>query len=78
MNVLTSREFDEWYFEYFGDTRFLGGRLWELRWRNGRRVYYTVLVDKEGKEALMFLGGDKNGQDRDIAHARTILEREAS
>jgi len=65
-------------YSHFGDTRFLGSRLWELRWKNGRRVYYAVLVDEEGKEALMLLGGNKNGQDRDITLARAILEREAS
>jgi len=96
MNILTAREFDEWYFalgpwelaqvedrldrireySHFGDTRFLGDRLWELRWRSGRRIYYAVVVGESGKGALMLLGGDKNGQDRDIAQARRILERD--
>ena len=63
-------------YSHFGDTRFLGEKLWELRWRNGRRVYYAIVVGESGHEALMLLGGDKDGQDRDIAQARRILERD--
>ena len=61
---------------HFGDTKFLGSRLWEMRWRSGRRVYYALVGSEDGKVALMLVGGDKNGQDRDIAQARRILERQ--
>jgi putative addiction module killer protein len=61
-------------YDHFGDTRFLGNRLWELRWRSGRRVYCAVIVAADANSALMLLGGDKDGQDRDIAQARRILE----
>lgn len=61
---------------HFGDRKFLGAELYELRWRNGRRVYYAVAVDQDGKVAIMLLGGNKNGQNHDIAQARRILSRE--
>ena len=60
---------------HFGDKRYLGDDLFELRWKNGRRVYYAIAV---GTLALMLLGGDKNGQNRDIARSRKILERETA
>jgi putative addiction module killer protein len=60
---------------HFGDRKYLGAGLLELRWRNGRRVYYAVAADKDGNIAIMLLGGGKNGQTRDIARAREILER---
>ncbi len=28
---------------YFGDHKSLGEKLLELRWKNGRRVYYTLV-----------------------------------
>ncbi|MFI5345360.1 MAG: type II toxin-antitoxin system RelE/ParE family toxin [Elusimicrobiota bacterium] len=61
---------------HFGDRKFLGAELYELRWRNGRRVYYAVAVDQDGQVAIMLLGGGKNGQTRDISRARNILERD--
>lgn len=62
---------------HFGDKKYLGDDLFELRWRNGRRIYYAICADAEGNAALMLLGGSKNAQERDIRHARRILEREA-
>ncbi|MDE2143700.1 MAG: type II toxin-antitoxin system RelE/ParE family toxin [Elusimicrobia bacterium] len=61
---------------HFGDRKYLGAELHELRWKNGRRVYYAVAVDNDGKIAIMLLGGNKNGQNQDIAQARRLLERE--
>jgi len=62
-------------YDHFGDKKYLGDDLFELRWRNGRRVYYAVVEDAGA--ALMLLGGDKDGQKRDIIRARRLLEREA-
>jgi putative addiction module killer protein len=61
-------------FDYFGDHKALGEKLLELRWKNGRRVYYSLVV----REALtlVLLGGFKNAQEKDIKTARKILERE--
>jgi len=63
--------------DHFGDRKHLGDDLFELRWRSGRRVYHAIVTDSSGQAVLLLLGGDKNGQERDIARARRILEREA-
>lgn len=65
-------------FDHFGDRRYLGNDLSELRWRSGRRVYYAVVKTDDGRTVLLLLGGDKNGQERDIRRAGKILEREAA
>ena len=63
-------------FDYFGDHKALGEKLLELRWKNGRRVYYTLLTRES--LTLILLGGLKNAQKKDIQKARKLLEREAS
>ena len=62
------------FHSYFGDHKSLGGKLLELRWKNGRRVYYTLLTTDS--LTLVLLGGIKNGQKKDIEKARKLLERE--
>jgi putative addiction module killer protein len=59
-------------FNYFGDHKALGEKLLELRWKNGRRVYYTLVV--KNSLTLVLLGGYKNAQKKDIQKARKILE----
>ena len=59
---------------YFGDHKSLGEKLLELRWKNGHRVYYTLLLKDE--LTLVLLGGFKNAQKKDIEKARKILKRE--
>ena len=61
---------------YFGDHKSLNEGLLELRWRNGRRVYYSLVLKKE--LTLVLLGGYKNAQKKDIQKSRKILERESS
>lgn len=63
-------------FDYFGDHKALGEKLLELRWKNGRRVYYS-LITRESL-TLVLLGGFKNAQKKDIQKARKILEREST
>ena len=58
--------------EYFGDHKSLQDNLFELRWVNGRRVYYVYL---QGKTVLLLLGGTKNDQKKDINKARKILKK---
>ena len=60
---------------YFGDHKSLGKGLLELRWKNGRRVYYSLIMKLE--LTLVILGGFKNAQQKDIQKARKILERES-
>ena len=45
-------------YDYFGDYKSLGKKLLELRWKNGRRVYYTLI--KEEEITVTLLGGFKN------------------
>lgn len=59
---------------YFGDHKSLGEALLELRWKNGRRVYYSLILKED--LTLVLLGGIKNAQSKDIKKARKILERE--
>lgn len=63
---------------HLGDSKSLGDGLFELRWKSGTRIYFSYVVNADGRMALMLLGGDKNGQDRDIAKARKIQSREGS
>jgi putative addiction module killer protein len=63
---------------YFGIHKYLDDGVWELKWGNGRRLYYAYIPEKK---ILLLLGGDKNGQSKDIARAKKIVknyvEREA-
>jgi putative addiction module killer protein len=61
--------------EYFGDHKYLEGDLWELRWANGRRIYYAHLSDNT--IVVLLLGGNKNGQKKDITKARNVLRKNA-
>jgi len=63
--------------DHFGDSKPLGDGLFELRWKSGLRAYFGYVTDKDGNAVLMLLGGDKDGQSRDIGKARRILAREA-
>jgi len=62
---------------YFGDHKSvsfyekgeLKNVIWELRWNDGRRIYYAYIPEKK---ILLLLGGNKNGQDKDISKAKNI------
>lgn len=55
---------------HFGDHKDVDDHVWELRWKNGRRVYYAYIPEQK---ILLLLGGNKNGQDKDIRQAKKIL-----
>ena len=61
--------------EHFGTVKDLGNYLSELKWSNGRRIYFSIMEDDKGELTLLVLGGNKNGQDSDIKKARKILKR---
>lgn len=63
---------------HFGKVRHFGGGLAELKFRQAIRVYYSVVTDESGQATLLLLGGDKDGQAKDIKRARKILARETS
>ena len=60
---------------HFGDHKELDDGIWELKWKNGRRVYYTLIPEKR---VLLLLGGNKNGQDKDIRQAKSIFNKHVS
>lgn len=57
---------------YFGDHKDLEDEIFELRWKNGRRIYYAYIPKSS---VLILLGGNKNGQNKDITQAKKILKR---
>jgi putative addiction module killer protein len=56
---------------HFGDHKHFAD-LTELRWKVGLRVYIAVIHPN----VIVILGGNKNGQDKDIKKAKKILKRE--
>lgn len=62
-------------YDYFGDSRYLGGGLAELKWTNGLRICFI----RAGKrEVLILIGGFKHDQKEDIRRARVLISRIAS
>jgi putative addiction module killer protein len=57
---------------HFGIHKDLEDGVSELKWGNGRRVYYALIPEKN---IILLLGGNKNGQDKDITQAKKILKR---
>lgn len=57
---------------HFGDYKHIHGDIWELKWENGRRVYYALI---KNINVLLLLGGNKNGQSKDITQAKRILKK---
>lgn len=57
---------------YFGDHKSVSEFIWELKWRNGRRIYYAYLAELS---ILLLLGGNKNGQNKDITQAKNIFKK---
>jgi len=59
---------------HFGNSRSLGNGLFELKWENGMRVYYSrkriASID-----SIVLWGGDKTTQTADIKKARTLKTR---
>ena len=60
---------------YFGEYKKVDDNVWELKWKNGRRIYYSYIPEKK---ILLLLGGNKNGQDKDIRQAKKILHKHVS
>ena len=60
--------------EHLGDWKYIANGLAELRWKNGRRIYFTKLKDKS---ILVIIGGYKDDQKKDIKKARKLLGRYA-
>lgn len=59
---------------HFGDYKSVSqdNTVWELRWKNGRRIYYAHLFEQN---ILLLLGGNKNGQVSNISEAKRIFKK---
>jgi putative addiction module killer protein len=57
---------------HFGDHKQVKDDVWELKWKNGRRVYYAYIPEQK---ILLLLGGNKNGQNKDIRQAEKIFQK---
>ena len=61
-------------FGHYGHVKKLSSVLFEIKFNNGNRIYYTEKVIN-GKAVVLILGGNKNGQDKDIKKAQKIAEK---
>ena len=59
---------------HYGHIRRLSSVLFEIKFNNGNRIYCTETV-VNGKTVVLMLGGNKNGQDKDIKKAQKIAEK---
>ncbi len=57
---------------HFGNHKNLGADIWELKWVNGRRVYYAYIPEDN---IMLLLGGNKNGQSKDITQSKKIFKK---
>jgi putative addiction module killer protein len=55
----------------FGDHKRLSSLLWELRFRSGLRIYYTM---RGSRLVIVAGGGDKKTQKKDIQHFQDLIE----
>ena len=58
---------------YFGHHKHLEDSLWKLKFNDGRSVYYAL--ESEFSKVVLLLGGNKNGQDKDIKKAAAIIRK---
>lgn len=59
---------------HFGVAKSLGSNLAELKWKSGRRIYFTTTLDDDGSIIILLLGGNKNTQSKDIRKAKLIIK----
>lgn len=59
---------------HYGHIKRLSSVLFEIKFNNGNRIYCTETV-VNGKIVILILGGNKNGQDKDIKKAQKIAEK---
>src|SRR5262245_29182658 len=57
---------------HFGHNKYLEDDIWELKFNDGRRIYYGFI---KKFNIMLLLGGNKNGQDKDIKKAAKIFRK---
>jgi putative addiction module killer protein len=60
--------------EHYGHAKKLSSVLSELKFNNGNRIYFTEKIIN-GKTVILILGGNKNGQEKDIKKAQKTAEK---
>lgn len=58
---------------HFGIAKRLNENLAELKWRNGRRIYFAVINSELKEIIILLLGGNKNSQGSDIKRANKLI-----
>ncbi len=61
-------------FGHYGHVKKLSSVLFEIKFNNGNRIYCTEKVIN-GKAVILILGGNKNGQEKDIKKAQKVAEK---
>jgi putative addiction module killer protein len=59
---------------HYGHIRKLSSVLFEIKFNNGNRIYCTEKIIN-GKTVILILGGNKNGQEKDIKRAQKIAAK---
>jgi len=62
-------------YAHFGDAKYIGDGVAELRWKNGLRIYFCK---QDQQTVILLLGGLKNGQVKDIKKAKILIRGYAS
>lgn len=58
---------------HFGHAKQLSSNLSEIKFNNGSRIYFSI-KEENGKVIVLLLGGNKNGQSKDIKKAQSLLD----
>lgn len=58
-------------FGHYGHVKKLTSLLFEIKFNNGNRIYCTEKII-DGKVVILILGGNKNGQEKDIKKAQKV------
>jgi putative addiction module killer protein len=61
-------------FGHYGHVKKLSSVLFEIKFNNGNRIYYTEKII-DGKVLILIFGGNKNGQNKDIKKAQKTAEK---
>ena len=73
LNTIITRRLARFYDGNFGDTKSLGGNIYEIRihYGSGYRIYYT----RRGEEIIILLcAGEKSHQKKSLETAKKILK----
>lgn len=61
-------------FGHYGHIKKLSSVLFEIKFNNGNRIYFTEKIIHE-ETLILILGGNKNGQEKDIKKAQKEAEK---